>query len=167
MEELKNFKRTFNSNAQAYFWATDGGVAYWNKVLVTKAAEYGMTGNAPQMARIYAMVHTGSHDAAISVMDAKYAYWGIRPNQYDTTYKSLIMTPPFPGYPSGHAMGTSVTATILSFFFPADQEEFNKLAKECAESRFQAGIHFRTDNEIGLEMGKAVGNYIFQTLMKK
>ena len=33
-------------------------------------------------------------------------------------------------------------------------------AKDGAESRFQGGIHFRTDNEAGLELGKHIGAYI-------
>jgi hypothetical protein len=67
--------------------------------------EYRVSEDAPASARIYAVLHTAFHDAIISVFDAKYAYWGIRPVQYDTTYRSLITTPPFPGYPSGHAVG--------------------------------------------------------------
>jgi len=39
---------------------------------------------------------------------------------------------------------------------------FVKKAKEAAESRFQAGIHFRTDNEVALELGKKVGAKIIQ-----
>jgi hypothetical protein len=35
-----------------------------------------------------------------------------------------------------------------------------KRAKDGAESRFQGGIHFRTDNEVGLEMGRKVGEAI-------
>jgi hypothetical protein len=31
-----------------------------------------------------------------------------------------------------------------------------KRAKEGAESRFQGGIHFRTDNEVGLQMGRKI-----------
>jgi hypothetical protein len=104
---------------------------------------------------------------AIAIMDAKYAYWGIRPNQYDSTYKPIIGTPPFPGYPSGHAAGSSTSATILELFFPADAQQFRKLAQDCADSRFYAGIHFRSDNEVGLEMGKQLGKYIYESWMTK
>jgi hypothetical protein len=51
-------------------------------------------------------------------------------------------------------------AEVYSYFFPGDKELFLKKAKEAAESRFQAGIHFRTDNEVALELGKKVGEKI-------
>jgi hypothetical protein len=122
-----------------------------------------MQDDAPAAARIYAVLTTAYHDAAISIMDAKYAYWGIRPNQYDTTYKPLIATPPFPGYPSGHAAGGGASSAVMQYFFPTDAKEFQQLAKDCADSRFYAGIHFRTDNEVGLQMGKELGKYIAET----
>jgi len=123
--------------------------------------------DAPAVARIYAVLHTAYHDAVIAIFDAKYTYWGIRPDQYDTTYKPLISTPPFPGYPSGHATGAATTSAVLGYFFPADAKEFQQLAQDCADSRFDAGIHFRTDNEAGLRMGEAIGKYIVETWMKE
>jgi PAP2 superfamily len=102
---------------------------------------------------------------AIAVFDAKYTYWGIRPDQYDSTYKPLISTPPFPGYPSGHAAAAAASSAVLEYFFPADAKEFQRLAQDCADSRFYAGIHFRTDNETALVMGKAIGKYIVETWM--
>jgi hypothetical protein len=126
-----------------------------------------MMDDAPAVARIYTVMNTAYHDMAIAVFDAKYAYWGIRPNQYDSTYKPLIMTPPFPGYPSGHAAGAGTTCAVLEYFFPADAKQFQQLAQDCADSRFYAGIHFKTDNEVALRMGKELGKYIAETWMKK
>src|SRR5205085_5030888 len=103
-----------------------------------------------------AINYVAMYDGFISCWDAKYAYWGIRPDQFDTSYHSLLQTPPFPGYPSGHAMLGSIMAELDSYFFPSDREYFMKRAKDGAESRFQGGIHFRTDNEVALELGKKV-----------
>ena len=126
-----------------------------------------MSDDAPAVARIYAVMAIGYHDMAIAVFDAKYTYWGIRPAQYDSTYKPLIGTPPFPGYPSGHAAGAGTTSAILEYFFPADAKQFQQLAQDCADSRFYAGIHFRIDNETALVMGKEIGKYIVESWMKK
>ncbi|HUR10556.1 MAG TPA: phosphatase PAP2 family protein [Flavitalea sp.] len=167
MKELKNFKSTFKSRSLAYFWANNGGFDFWSEVASLKMFEYRMMDDAPAVARIYAVLHTAFHDAGIAIMDAKYAYWGIRPNQYDTTYKSLISTPPFPGYPSGHAAGAGTNSAVLEYFFPADAKEFRQLAQDCADSRFYAGIHFKIDNETGLQMGQALGKYVVETWMKK
>ncbi len=166
MEEMKSFKRNFRSNSQAYFWA-NVGYEFWTDLASQKMFEYRMSDDAPAVARIYTILHTASHDVVISVMDAKYAHWGIRPSQYDTTYKPLISTPPFPGYPSGHAMGAGAASTVLSYFFPADAKEFRKLAQDCADSRFYAGIHFKTDNEVALTMGREVASFIVEEWMKK
>jgi hypothetical protein len=123
--------------------------------------------DAPKVARIYAVLHTTYHDAVIAIFDAKYAYWGIRPDQFDSTYSPLLSTPPFPGYPSGHALGGGASSRVLEYFFPADASYFRKLAQDCADSRFYGGIHFKTDNETGLKMGKQIGQYIAETWMKK
>lgn len=167
MKELKQFKQSFKTNSLAYYWANHGGFGFWSDVAGLKMFEYGMMNDAPAVARIYTVLHTAYHDAAIAIMDAKYAYWGIRPNQYDSTYKPLIPTPPFPGYPSGHAAGAATTSTVLEYFFPADAKQFEKFAQDCADSRFYAGIHFRVDNEAGLKMGREIGKYIVQNWMKK
>jgi membrane-associated phospholipid phosphatase len=166
MKELKEFKPTFKSRSLAYFWASTGP-ELWNDLASQKMFEYRMSDDAPAVARIYTVMNTAFHDMAIAVFDAKYAYWGIRPNQYDSTYKPLIMTPPFPGYPSGHAAGAGTSAAVLEYFFPADAKEFHQLAQDCADSRFYAGIHFKTDNEVALRMGKELGKYIAGTWMKK
>jgi len=129
--------------------------------------KYRLADNAPAAARIYTALATATHDAVIAIMDAKYAYWGIRPDQYDTSYKPTLKTPPFPGYPSGHALGASVASTILGYFFPADTKQFQQLAQDCAESRFYGGIHFRTDNLVATQVVKQLGNYVVESWMKK
>jgi hypothetical protein len=153
MEELKRFKQNFRSSSNAYLHANQSVLS---DMLDQKIFEHNIHFDPPRAARIYAIFSIGSYDGFISCWDAKYAYWGIRPSQYDTTYKPLIGTPPFPGYPSGHAMLSSTYAEILSYFFPLEEAKFRQVATDCAESRFHAGIHFRTDNEVALSMGKLV-----------
>ena len=167
MKDLKEFKQTFKSRSLAFYWANNGGFDFWSNEAAQKMFEYRMMDDAPAAARIYAVLHIAYHDAAIAIFDAKYTYWGIRPSQYDSTYKPLIATPPFPGYPSGHALGAGTTSTVMEYFFPADAKYFQQLAQDCADSRFYAGIHFKSDNETGLRMGKEVGKYIVEKWMKK
>jgi membrane-associated phospholipid phosphatase len=166
MKELKNFKQNFKSRSLAYYWASHGPEV-WNDLASQKMFEYRMSDDAPAVSRVYTVLNVAYHDAAIAIFDSKYAFWGIRPNQYDTTYKPLISTPPFPGYPSGHAAGAATTCAVLEYFFPADAKQFQQLAQDCADSRFYAGIHFRTDNETALRMGAAMGKYITEAWMKK
>lgn len=163
MKELKEFKPTFKTNALAYYWASTADV--WTDLANQKMFENDMMQDAPAAARLYAVLSSAGYDAAIAIMDAKYAYWGIRPDQYDTTYKPLIATPPFPGYPSGHAMGAAVFCAVLEHFFPEDAKQFQKLAQDCADSRFYAGIHFRSDNEVALKVGRELGKYVVESWM--
>lgn len=165
MKELKAFKHTFKTKASAFYWAGTGET--WIELAGKKMFEYRLSDDAPAVALLYAVLSTAYHDVAIAVMDAKYAYWGIRPSQYDTTYKPLIATPPFPGYPSGHAAGAGTSCAVMEYFFPADAKEFQQLAQDCADSRFYAGIHFRVDNEVGLRMGKELGKYVVETWTKR
>ena len=165
MKELKNFKQTFKSKVTAFYWASQSDI--WTELAGKKMFEYRMSDDAPAVARIYTVLNAAYHDMAIAIFDAKYTYWGIRPAQYDSTYEPLISTPPFPGYPSGHAAGGATSSAVLGYFFPNDAKEFQNLAQDCADSRFYAGIHFRTDNETALVMGRALGKYIVETWMSE
>lgn len=161
MAELKAYKQNFVSRSNAFYWANS---FYWREVLNQKMFEYNIQLNAPRAARMFAAYAVASYDAFVSCWDAKYTYWGIRPDQYDTTYKALIPTPPFPGYPSGHASSAGVSSVLFSYFFPEDKELFEKKAQEAALSRFQAGIHFRSDNEVGLDMGRKVAAMVIERI---
>lgn len=164
MAELKSFKPNFRSTANAFFFASQ---SFWEDQLEKKIFEYNLHLNPPRAARIYAITNIGMYDGFTACWDAKFTYWGTRPDQYDTTFKPvLFFTPPFPGYPSGHAMLGQVMAELYAYFFPAEKDYFYKKAKDAAESRFQGGIHFRTDNEVGLEMGKKVGGAIIVHVKK-
>ncbi|HEY5968244.1 MAG TPA: vanadium-dependent haloperoxidase [Chitinophagaceae bacterium] len=160
MEEMKNYKQTFRSLSNAFYWANQ---SWFSDNLPKKMFENNLHLNPPRSARINAIINIASYDCFVACWDAKYTYWGIRPNQYDTTFRpSTLVTPPFPGYPSGHAAISGMMAEVCSYFFPEEKGIFRQKAKDAAESRFQAGIHFRTDNEVALELGKKVGNKIIQ-----
>jgi membrane-associated phospholipid phosphatase len=162
MEELKNFKQNFRTLSNAFYWASQ---SFWEEQLNKKIFEQNIHLDPPRAARLYAITAVAMYDGFAACWDAKYAYWGIRPNQYDTSFRpALMITPPFPGYPSGHAAISGLMAELYSYFFPADKAWFQKKARDAAESRFQAGIHFRTDNEVGLELGRKVAAAIIQKI---
>ncbi|GAA4341832.1 phosphatase PAP2 family protein [Flaviaesturariibacter amylovorans] len=159
MAELRSYKQSFRSRANAFYYATQN---FTDELLHQKLFEYNLLLNPPRAARIYAATAVATYDTFIACWDAKYAYWGMRPEQYDTTYQPLMPAPPFPGYPSGHAAMGGMVSGLYSYFFPAEKALFEKKAKDGAESRFQAGIHFRTDNEAGLELGRRVADAVLR-----
>ena len=160
MEELRKYKPNFRSVSNAFYYANPT-----DDPLSEKIFEYNLHLDAPRACRIYAADAVGKYDGFVACWDAKYTYWGIRPDQYDTSFHPvLFFTPPFPGYPSGHATIGGVAAVICSYFFPGETAYFMKRAKDGAESRFQGGIHFRTDNVVGVDMGKKIGAAIVERL---
>jgi hypothetical protein len=158
MQELKQFKKSPAAIGRAFYWAS---YDFWGDALDQKLFEHNLHMNPPQAARAYALVSIAAQDAYIACWDAKYAYWSIRPNQYDTTYvPPLLFTPPHPSYPSGHATISTARATVLGYLFPESATFFMNKAKEAAESRFEGGVHFRIDNVVGMDMGHKVGEEI-------
>jgi len=93
-----------------------------------------------------------------------------------STWTSLIATPPFPDYVSGHSAFSGAAATVLAFFYGTDSMEFSigsdvipgvtrsfvsfsMAATEAAASRLYGGIHFGSANEDGLSAGIAIGEW--------
>jgi membrane-associated phospholipid phosphatase len=156
MAEVKEAAKNPKAKREAYYWAITSLPRYWNEMASLKLFERKLDRNPPQAARVYAVLSTAYYDSLVACWDAKYAYWGMRPFQFDPEFKPLLTTPNFPGYPSGHAMLSGTAAAVLSYLFPADSEFFNKQAEEAAASRLLGGVHFRIDNEVGLTLGRAV-----------
>lgn len=156
MAEVREAAKNPRARREAYYWAITSLPRYWNDLASLKIFENKLDRNPPQAARVYAVLSTAYYDSLVACWDAKYAYWGIRPFQYDPEFKPLITTPNFPGYPSGHAMLSGTAASMLAYLLPADSEFFNKQAAAAAESRLLGGVHFRLDNDVGLKLGRSV-----------
>jgi membrane-associated phospholipid phosphatase len=58
---------------------------------------------------------------------------------------------------SGHSTTSAAASEVLSALFPGDRNQLRAWAEEAALSRLYGGIHFRGDNEAGLELGERVG----------
>jgi membrane-associated phospholipid phosphatase len=110
-------------------------------------------------------------DAGVAAWDAKYTYWQPRPINviHDLglapAWHPLLETPVFPSYVSGHSTYSGAAAEILAFAFPDDAELFRAKAREAAISRLDGGIHFRSDVEVGLRMGRRIGDLAVRWLL--
>jgi membrane-associated phospholipid phosphatase len=58
---------------------------------------------------------------------------------------------------SGHSTTSGTASTVLAGFFPERASELAALADEAAVSRLYGGIHYRSDNDAGLVLGRRVG----------
>lgn len=120
-------------------------------------------------------------DAFIGCWKTKFEYETVRPVSYirahiDPKFTPLLITPPFPEYPSAHSTQSGAAAAVLTRAFgenfayedsaherdglPARKfSSFWAAAQEAAVSRLYGGIHFRPAIERGLDQGRCVGAY--------
>lgn len=150
--------------AIAHFWADGPGSVtppgHWNTIAVDLLLE--RRASLIETTSVLAALNTAQADAFIACWDAKYAYYSERPvtairRDLDAGFLPLLVTPPFPSYVSGHSTTSAAAATVLGEFFPSDGAQLDAWAAEAAASRLYAGIHFRTDNDAGLRLGRLVG----------
>jgi membrane-associated phospholipid phosphatase len=71
--------------------------------------------------------------------------------------------PPFPSYVSGHLTTSGAASTVLAAVFPAKAEALAAMAEEAAVSRLYGGIHYRSDNEVRLALGRRIGQVAVRT----
>lgn len=143
-------------------WWSDGLGTYtppghWNRFATECIVKNKL--NPIRSARVYAYMNMAIHDAGIACWDAKYYYHYPRPIQLIENFKTILGTPNFPSYTSGHSTFSAAAADVLSYFFPNDKQKFDNWAKEASESRIYGGIHFRFDCEAGLIQGKKVAEF--------
>lgn len=168
--------------AIAAFWSDDPMLSptpagHWISILLEIAARDGM--DLPRTADALARLGIAISDGFIGCWDAKFRYDLIRPVTYirktiDPKWEPLLITPPFPEYPSGHSTQSGAAASVLTAIFgpsfaftdsthaddglaPRDYPDFRTAAREAAESRLYGGIHFRSAIERGLEQGECIG----------
>ena len=65
--------------------------------------------------------------------------------------------PNFPSYISGHSTFSGAAATVLGYLIPERKSAYEAMAGEASMSRLYGGIHYRSDCETGLVVGKNVG----------
>ncbi|MFO1431909.1 MAG: vanadium-dependent haloperoxidase [Candidatus Competibacteraceae bacterium] len=116
-------------------------------------------------AQVLAVLNIAMADAVIASWRAKFTYWTQRPvtairERFDPEWLPLILTPPFPSYVSTHATLSGAAAAVLAAFFPQAAGSLQAAAEEAALSRLYAGIHFRSDNEAGLTLGRRIGRLV-------
>lgn len=158
LAEVKNFNRTLDSTQKALYWNSfQGGFTFWYDTMSRHLWEYHLADNTPRAARAYALMSIAFYDAFMTTFDAKYAYWAPRPIQLDPDVKPIFPTPNHPSYVSSDAATVGATAAVLGYLFPATKAADTAKAEESSFSRLWAGIHFRTDIEAALAMGRAVG----------
>lgn len=168
----------------ARFWSDDPMLSptppgHWISIVMQIMKRDGM--DAMRSADILARLGIALADAFIGNWAAKYKYDLLRPVTYinrviDKTWAPLLITPPFPEYPSGHSTQSGAAAAVLTAFFgegfafsdathvddgiaARDFPDFWAAANEAGISRMYGGIHFRAAIDRGLEQGRCIGQF--------
>jgi hypothetical protein len=213
-------ERTQEQTLTGIFWSYDGTAfigtrpRQYNQLAVTIARQ--RTTDALEMARLLALVNAAIADSCMVAWYDKYGYDFWRPvtairaagtddnpdTQPDPTFTPLgspatnrpglpNFTPPFPSYPSGHAVLGSAAFETLRNFYGTDQIAFTFVSDELnginrdnqgnvrplwprsfasltdAEqdngvSRIYLGVHFRFDVDSGMALGRQVADQVFK-----
>ena len=145
----------------ANFWAdgpsTPTPPGHWNFIAAPHIRKADLS--EVRTARVFALLNMALHDAAVACWETKYFYFNPRPSQLDPELKTTIGLPNFPSYTSGHSTFSAAAAEVLSYLFPGAAAEFEAQKEEASISRLYAGIHYRSDIEMGKAHGERVGGY--------
>jgi PAP2 superfamily len=168
----------------ARFWSDDPMLSptpagHWISILTGIAERDGLS--AETTAAALAKMGVAQADAFIACWATKFRFNLLRPVTYikrhiDPKWEPLLITPPFPEYPSGHSTQSGAASVVLTSIFGEDFAfddathvddglpvrsfpSFKAAAEEAALSRLYGGIHYRFGNEMGLEQGRCVGAF--------
>lgn len=165
--EVMRMRKTLTPEQKriATFWAGGQGTplpaGVWDQVMLAYVPDQHLS--VPRQTRVFALLNAAMDDAGIASWDAKYAYWNQRPITairklgLDRSWKPYLDTPFFPAYVSGHSTYSGAAGEVLAHLFPDDAKLWRAKAAEAGISRLYGGIHYRSDNVVGLRMGRAIG----------
>ena len=97
----------------------------------------------------------------------------------DPSYAPFIVTPCFPSYPPAHASASGAAAEVMRRLYgdagfsvtlsnPAvpsivlQYTSLRQITDDISDARVYGGIHFRTDQVAGAQMGRAIGTAVFK-----
>jgi hypothetical protein len=178
--------RSTDETHNALFWQSNGGPALlWNDVAddIVEGSSMSMADSA----RLLGMLNLGGADAAINCWNDKYHFDFWRPwnaitrddgnpdTDIDLDWTALLVAP-YPEHPSGHLCLDSVQLRVLTMFFGDNVhygvtssrfggetrffDQFSGALAEITDARIWAGLHFRTADVQGKQLGENVARYM-------
>ncbi len=170
--------------AIARFWSDDPMLSmtppgHWVSIAlqVAERADLSLEDTVDLLARMGVALS----DAFVGCWHEKYIYNLVRPVTYikkviDPKWEPILITPPFPEYPSGHSTVSGAMDAVLTGFFgenyafedktgspdgrnPRHYASFHEAVEEAGISRMYGGIHFRSAITDGLAQGRCIGAY--------
>lgn len=168
------------------YWADNPGqtgtpTGHWLSIGSQMVSQLGLP--AERAAELFVLGTLAQADAFIGIWHEKYRRNLIRPFTYirryiDPKWQTVITTPSFPEYPSGHSGQSAAAAgvftallgpvafddsTNLALGHPVRRfPSFQAAADEAAISRLYGGIHYQMGNEGGKVIGRCVAEKVLE-----
>ena len=181
--------RTPEQTATAWFWEPLAGTV-WPATIRRLAREQKL--DLASSSHFQAAAFAAFADGLIACWDAKFHYNFWRPvtairhgvsdghplTDGDHAWEPMAVTPNFPEYPSGHACATAAVAHVIEDYFrhgvpiptrnvvTGEERVFKQAADvvdEVIEARMLLGLHFRSADEDGAEIGREIARQIRRT----
>ena len=154
--------RTPEQIAIVHKWADLPPPTIWNGYLNARLLRERWAALAS--ARAHAFLNIAMYDAFVCCWNTKYTYWTARPFMRlagrSPAFTTVITTPNFPSYTSGHSTISGAAGEVMGELFPGEIAFFRAEAEEAALSRFWGGIHFHKDDNQGLAVGRKIGEKV-------
>ncbi len=189
---LSGSDRSTDETKFGKFWYENSDTG-WNRIARTVAQSKGLL--LYSTARLFALMNMAMADGFVAGWDSKFHYDFWRPFTAiragstgvtaNPTWEPLLATPPVQDYPSTHSVlgraaaevlrsvlgdNTSFTATSSSaeqpFVETRSFTSFTQAALQNADSRVQAGLHFRFSCNAGLLMGEQIGDRAYDNFLR-
>ena len=169
----------------ARFWSDDPGATSTppgHSISITTQVLRREHASLAAATEAYAKVGIAVSDAFVACWHEKFVFNLLRPVTYlravvDPAWTPLLVTPPFPEYPSGHSVQSGAAFEVLTDlygdayafvdhthdargFAPRSFGSFSEAGEEAAISRLYGGIHFRAAIENGLRQGRRIGQAV-------
>jgi hypothetical protein len=186
--------RTADQTAAAIFWTIQTGVPWYAAARAASAAtKLSVADNARLFALLFMATadsqivgfgekYERPHWRPITAIRAAVDL-NIPTLTGDPNWEPLLVTPPQPDYPSAHAIFSGAAEAVLRGFFGGDEvnvnvvypgpfgvtrryRTFSQMTEEVNDARVWGGIHFRTADTHGADVGRKIGKIVMREFPK-
>ena len=186
--------RSADQTAAAIFWTVQTGVPWFAAARAASAAKGLSVSQNARLFALLSMATADSqivgfeekyrrpHWRPITAIRAA-ADLDIPALKGDPSWEPLLVTPPQPDYPSAHAIFSGAAEAVLRAFFGGDEvnvnvtfpapfgvtrtyKSFAQMTEEVDNARVWGGIHFRSADKDGSDVGRKIGMIVAQDFPK-